>query len=49
MPNPPGRMFFDRYANYQRIELRPEEGRRNLFNTNLNAVNPNKAIWFISV
>lgn len=40
MPNPPGRMFFDRYADYQRIELRPEEGRRNLFNTSLNAVEP---------
>lgn len=40
MPEPPARMFFDRFANYQRIELRPGEGKRNLFNTSLNAVVP---------
>ena len=40
LPEPPARVFFDRNIMYQRIELVPEQNRRNLYNTNLNAVTP---------
>ena len=40
LPNPPSRVFFDRNTNYQRIELITDANRRNLYNTNLNAITP---------
>ena len=40
LPEPPSRVFFDRNTAYQRIELVPQQNRRNLYNTNLNAVTP---------
>lgn len=40
LPAPVSRVFFDRNAMYQRIELLPVPERRNIFNTNINVVEP---------
>lgn len=40
LPEPPSRLFFDRYTAYRRIELNPESDRHNLYNTPTNIVTP---------
>jgi len=40
MPTPSARMIFDRHRGYQQLELRPDNEKRNIFNTPLNAVEP---------
>jgi len=40
LPDPVSRVFFDRNAMYQRIELLPVSDRRNIFNTNINVIQP---------
>lgn len=42
MPEPPSRMIFDRHRGYQQLELRPDNEKRNIFNTPLNVVVPKK-------
>jgi uncharacterized protein (TIGR02466 family) len=42
LPDPPSRVFFDRSTAYQRLDLPPEQGRANLFNTKVNAVTPKR-------
>ncbi len=50
LPEPVSRVFFDRNTMYQRIELLPEAGRRNIFNTNVNVIEPrqNELLMFPS-
>jgi len=40
LPEPPARMIFQRHSGYRQIELNPEQGKRNIFNTNMNVVEP---------
>src|SRR5215469_4424489 len=42
MPSPPARMIFNRHTGYQQLELSPEKGRRNLYNTPMAVVTPKK-------
>lgn len=42
MPTPVASMIFDRHTTYQQLELVPEEDKRNIFNTPLNIVTPEK-------
>jgi uncharacterized protein (TIGR02466 family) len=50
MPEPPARMIFDRHRTYQQLELLPQQGKVNLFNTTKNVVEPkqNELILFSS-
>ncbi len=40
LPEPVSRMIFDRHTTYQRLELPPENDRRNLYNTPVNILTP---------
>ena len=40
LPDPPSSMVFTRYTNYQQIELPPEPGKRNIYNSPINRVTP---------
>ena len=40
LPSPPARMIFDRYDGYRQIELVPAQGKRNIFNTPMNVIEP---------
>lgn len=40
LPEPVSRIIFDRHVMYQRIELTPEAGRANLYNTPTNVLTP---------
>lgn len=42
MPAPVARMIFDRHNTYQQLELRPEESKRNIYNTPLNIITPKR-------
>lgn len=42
LPNPTAGMVFDRHRMYQQLELVPEQGRANLYNTTKNLVKPEK-------
>jgi uncharacterized protein (TIGR02466 family) len=42
MPEPVAGMIFDRHRTYQQIEIRPDQGKRNLYNTPANIVIPKK-------
>lgn len=42
MPTPASNMIFNRHNDYQRLELSPERGRRNIYNTPMNVVVPKK-------
>lgn len=42
MPEPVASMIFDRHRTYQQLELRPDQNKRNIFNTPLNIVTPKK-------
>jgi uncharacterized protein (TIGR02466 family) len=42
MPEPTARMIFDRHRMYQQIELTPEQGKINLYNTLKNVVEPKR-------
>lgn len=42
LPTPPSRMIFDRYSSYRQIEIWPEQGKVNIFNTTKNAVIPGR-------
>ena len=42
MPSPSSRMIFNRHTGYQQLELHPEKGRRNLYNTPMGVVTPKK-------
>ena len=40
LPDPPSSMVFTRHTNYQQIELPPEPGKRNIYNSPINRVTP---------
>jgi uncharacterized protein (TIGR02466 family) len=40
LPDPPSNMVFTRHTNYQQIELPPEPGKRNIYNSPINRVTP---------
>lgn len=40
LPEPPARMIFDRYTHYRRLAINPEEGKGNLYNTQVNIITP---------
>ena len=40
LPEPSSNMVFDRHRGYQQLELRPEDDKQNIFNTQLNIVTP---------
>lgn len=40
LPEPVSGMIFDKHRTYQQIELRPEDSKRNIFNTTMNIVTP---------
>lgn len=40
MPEPPARVIFDRHRVYQQLQLTPENDKRNIFNTPINASIP---------
>lgn len=40
LPEPGANMIFNRHDGYQRLELNPEKGRRNIYNTPVNAIVP---------
>jgi len=40
MPTPLSNMIFNRHNDYQRLEITPERGRRNIYNTPMNVVVP---------
>ena len=41
LPQPSPRMVFDRHNTYQRLELKPVQGQKNIYNTPMNTVTPN--------
>ncbi len=47
MPSPPAGMLFERHRTYQQIELHPEKGKVNIFNTNQNILIPEKNDLFL--
>ena len=47
LPEPPGRMIFERFTSYQQLELTPEDDRRSLYNTVLNVITPQKHDLFL--
>lgn len=47
MPSPPAGMMFERHRTYQQIELNPEQGKVNIFNTNQNILIPEKNDMFL--
>lgn len=40
LPEPQARMIFQRHNGYRQIELDPDQDKRNIFNTNMNVVEP---------
>jgi len=40
LPEPQARMIFQRHNGYRQIELNPEQNKANIFNTNMNVVEP---------
>ncbi|EMD84515.1 TIGR02466 family protein [Pacificimonas flava] len=42
MPSPPSRMVFHRHRGYQQLDLIPENGKINIYNTRNNVVEPKK-------
>jgi uncharacterized protein (TIGR02466 family) len=50
LPTPPSAMVFTRHTNYQQIELPPDPGRRNIYNSPINRLTPkpNEIILFSS-
>ena len=40
LPDPPSSMVFTRHTSYQQIELPPEPGKRNIYNSPINRVTP---------
>lgn len=40
LPMPVARMFFERHSSYRRLEINPDAGRNNIFNTPVNVVTP---------
>ncbi len=40
MPEPPAKMVFERHSTYQQLQLLPEADKRNLYNTQINVVEP---------
>lgn len=50
LPSPPSNMVFNRHSFYRQLEINPERGRRNLYNTPLNVVTPrqNEVVLFSS-
>ena len=42
MPDPGSGMVFDRHRGYQQLELHPDQSRRNIYNTPLNVVQPER-------
>ena len=50
LPTPPSAMVFTRHTNYQQIELPPDPGRRNIYNSPINRLTPkpNEVILFSS-
>ncbi len=42
MPEPVSGMVFDRHRGYQQLELTPQQDRRNIYNTPLNVVQPER-------
>ena len=40
LPEPSSPMVFDRHKDYRQLEINPVEGRRTIYNTNMNAVVP---------
>lgn len=42
MPDPPGKMIFERHNHYRQIELLVDEGRNNIYNAPRNAIIPSK-------
>jgi uncharacterized protein (TIGR02466 family) len=40
LPDPPSNMIFDRHRGYQQLELRPDDDKQNIFNTQLNVLTP---------
>lgn len=40
LPSPPSSMVFTRHTNYQQIELPPDPGKRNIYNSPINRVTP---------
>ena len=40
LPSPPSNMVFTRHVSYQQIDLPPESGRRNIFNTPITRITP---------
>lgn len=40
IPQPAPRMVFDRHRTYQQLQLLPEQDKRNLYNTKINAIEP---------
>jgi uncharacterized protein (TIGR02466 family) len=50
LPNPPAGMIFTRHVSYQQIELPPDSGKRNIYNSPINRVipKPNDVFLFSS-
>jgi len=47
MPNPAAGMMFERFSNYQRLQMYPEKGKVNLYNTSKNLFIPKKNDLFL--
>lgn len=47
MPSPPAGMIFTRHVSYQQIDLAPEPGKRNIYNTPINRLVPKQDEVFL--
>src|SRR5258706_1695294 len=47
LPSPPASMVFTRHVSYQQIDLPPEPGKRNIYNSPLNRVTPKQDDVFL--
>jgi len=47
LPSPPASMIFTRHVSYQQIDLAPESGKRNIYNSPINRITPKQNEVFL--